>query len=161
MHLLHGDLRLQRAWEIAFFLETHSDDRNFWIGWERLYPPAVLRPQIIIFLLVHLWFRCKLPRPVTARISELPPDISRWIQRFGFSPVGNLFTPNKHELWLNLSLVDSRRDQFRIALRRLFPLNSEGILNAPGTPLARCAFILRRIAHHARTLLPWRHLLPH
>lgn len=151
MHLLHGDLRLQRAWEIAFFLETHSDDQSFWSRWARLYTPAVLRPQIIIFLLVHHWFRCNLPS-----LPELPPDMNRWIQRFGFSPVENLFTPNKHELWLNLSLVESRRDQLRIALRRLFPLNSTGLLNAPAKPLARCAFILRRIAHHLRTLLSWR-----
>lgn len=155
MHLLHGDLRLQRAWEIAFFLENHSADEEFWSRWAGLYAPSVLNTQVIVFLLVHSWFECKLPPLIAARSRELSYSAILWIQRFGFSPIANLFVPNKDELWLNLCLLDSRRDKLRLALRRLFPLNPVGLaINPVRTDTNLLVFILRRALHHGRVLLP-------
>jgi hypothetical protein len=60
MHLLHGDLRLQRAWEIAHFLHARSTDAAFWSRWESLYSPQVLQMQAIAFDLGRQWFGCDL-----------------------------------------------------------------------------------------------------
>jgi hypothetical protein len=155
MHLLHGDLRLQRAWEIAFFLENHSADEDFWDRWAGLYSASVLSTQVIVFLLVHSWFECKLPPLVVARARELSYTTTLWIQHFGFSPITSLFVPNKDELWLNLSLVKNRPDKLRIALRRLFPLNPVCLnINPVRTDASPLIFIVRRVLHHARVLLP-------
>ena len=155
MHLLHGDLRLQRAWELAFFLEGHSADESFWNRWAQLYAPSVLSTQVIVFLLVKLWFECKLPRCIAERGRDLPGEAILWIQRFGFSPVANLFTPNKDELWLNLCLLKTRRDKLRVVLRRLIPLNSTTLsTNEVRTDTSLLVFILRRAVHHGRVLLP-------
>ena len=40
MHVLHGDLRLQRAWEIAHFVHTRADDDDFWRGVEPASSPS-------------------------------------------------------------------------------------------------------------------------
>ncbi|HZQ52974.1 MAG TPA: nucleotidyltransferase family protein [Bryobacteraceae bacterium] len=155
MHLLHGDLRLQRAWEIAFFLENHSTDENFWNRWAGSYAPSVLSTQVIVFVLIRLWFECKLPRCVSNLAKELPGEVILWIERFGFSPVANLFTPNKDEVWLNLCLLKTRRDRVRVALRRFIPLNSTTLpTNQVRTDASFPAFILRRALYHGRLLLP-------
>src|SRR5579884_402030 len=41
LHLLHGDLPLQRAWEIARFLDTHAQDDAFWQSWHAVHPPQL------------------------------------------------------------------------------------------------------------------------
>ena len=153
MHLLHGDLRLHRIWEIAYFLHTHTTDVDFWTDWRGLYPEEVLRLQVLTFLLAQLWFDCDIPAPLADELEGLSPEIKLWVKHYGWSPITGLLSPNKDELWLNLSLVESRSARLRILRRRLFP-KPESVGN-PDIPkgLAR-AFLLRRIRYHITTLLP-------
>ncbi len=71
MHLLHGDPRLQRAWEIGYFLDSRSADVDFWKRWEGLYSPEFLNVQCIAFDLARQWFGCELPAAVEARVRAL------------------------------------------------------------------------------------------
>lgn len=128
MHLFHGDLRLQRAWEIAYFLQHRADDDAFWSRWKNLYGADVRRIQAIAFLLVSHWFECALPNAVTSEF--LPEDIQLWLARYSFSPIESLFFPNKDELWLNLALVPSFADKARVVARRLLPIGTAIVANS-------------------------------
>ncbi len=144
MHLLHGDLRLQRAWEIAHFLEHHSGDRAFWETWRRWHPPQLRRLETIIFQLAAGWFGAALPNEAREEVRELPAGIQTWIERYALSPIEALFQPNKDEIWLHLCLVEGFLDRCAIVRRRLLPLRS-------GRP---AAVLATRLAHHARSFFP-------
>jgi len=143
MHLFHGDVRLQRAWEIGYFLEHHADDDAFWNCWRSLYSPELRQMQVIAFLLTSRWFGCRLPSPICAESDTLQRNVQLWIRRYCFSPIESLFSPNKDELWLNLALVPSLSGKLRVAARRLFPVhaasthNPEQVTNASFTARAR------------------------
>ena len=163
MHLLHGDVRLQRAWEIAYFLQTRSADEDFWAHWRLTYSPDVRELQIVVFCLASLWFNCSLPDLVAREAESLSEDIKLWIQKYAWSPIEALFFPNKDELWLNFCLVRSWQGRIRVFCRRLLPINSANFTNnfeartaldGPKQPNIGLSFLLRRAAHHARTFLP-------
>ncbi len=137
MHILHGDLRLQRAWEIGHFLNNRASDEAFWVQWRQLHSPELRKLEVIVFVLVEKWFGSKLPTVVEGEAQELPEDIKLWINKYALSPIEGLFAPNKDELWLNLCLVESFRDKVSVFLRRVFP---------------RPRFIPSRATHHVRTL---------
>jgi MFS family permease len=157
MHLLHGDPRLQRAWEIAHFLGGRASDTSFWLDWQRNCSPRMLQFQVIAFDLVRQWFGCDLSPLVESCILTLPSDASLWLQRYGFSPIEGIFAPNKDELWLNLCLLDSTSAKTRVLFRRLLPVphlgNATTTQDAEGASVAmRFRFLLRRSGHHVRTL---------
>ena len=161
MHLLHGDLRLQRAWEIAYFLQHRADDDTFWKDWRQSHHPDIRSLQVTIFCLVQRWFQCRIPAIVEWEAEMLPRHVQLWLRRYAFSPVAALFSENKDELWLNLCLVRSWRGKASVFFRRLLPLQV-GISTATGPAntgfqLIRAwsrttAFICGRMAHHVRTL---------
>jgi hypothetical protein len=151
-HILHGDLRLQRAWEIAYFLHGRSTNDTFWREWMDLHPAELRKLEVLIFILVAKWFGCKLPEPVRTEAELLAGDVKLWIKLYGFSPVEALFSPKKSELWLNLSLVSSLRGKIQVFLRRMLPVHGLKItsLGASGEPHG----ILSRARHHVRTFGP-------
>jgi predicted MFS family arabinose efflux permease len=160
MHLLHGDLRLQRAWEIGHFLESQAGDDEFWLRWQSLYSIEMRRLPVIAFALTHRWFGCRLSALIAQEVDALPEDISLWLSRYGLSPLEGLFVPNKDEVWLNLCLLKSFGDKAMVLSRRLIPLRAavaettakNGQSNNASQPLSRIAFLLRRCTHHLRTL---------
>ncbi len=163
MHLLHGDARLQRAWEIAYFLHTRSSDDGFWAHWQLTYPPEVRKLQLVVFCLASRWFNCRLPELIAKEAESLPDDIKLWIQKYGWSPIEALFFPNKDELWLNLCLVRSWQGRLRVFRRRLLPIDAVNFTNnieartaldGRRQPSIGLSFLLRRAAYHSRTLLP-------
>jgi predicted MFS family arabinose efflux permease len=151
MHLLHGDLRLQRAWEIAHFLHVRSTDADFWPRWESLYSPQMLQLQAIAFDMVRQWFGCDLFPIAESQVKALPDDVLLWLGKYGSSPIRGLFVPNKDEIWLNLCLMNSSADKARVFLRRLLPVPHFGIENEASTA-QRAQFFWNRCRHHLRTL---------
>lgn len=151
-HILHGDLRLQRAWEVAYFLHRRSSDDVFWGEWVNLHPPQLRKLEVLIFVLVERWFGCNLPEVVRAEAEMLEGDVKLWIERYGFSPIKALFSSNKSELWLNLCLVSSLQDRIRVFWRRMLPVRglATASLGLGGAPHG----ILSRARHHAMTLGP-------
>jgi hypothetical protein len=153
MHVLHGDLQLQRAWEIAHFLHTRVSDHAFWQEWHQLHPAELRKLEVVAFALTARWFGCALPPLVEREMNALPGDIKLWMLHFAWSPVEALFAPNKDELWLNLSLLSSYSDQARVFFRRLLPVPF------PKASTSReCSksldIIASRAIRHTRTFFP-------
>ena len=161
MHLLHGDLRLQRAWELAFFLQKHSDNDEFWSGWKRSYSREDRQKQVIPFALCQEWFNCRLPACVREEIAMLSSDVLLWLDRYGWSPLESLFSTNKDELLLNLSLLGSFKSKVRVFARRLLPVHAaagecerkenDG-RSFRAIVLRTWSFNLQRVRHHLRVL---------
>ncbi len=159
MHLLHGDLRLQRAWEIANFLHARELDEDFWTHWRACHPAPLRQLEAIVFQLVSDWFGAALSPVAEEEIESLPEDVQLWIERYALSPVESLSHPNKDEIWLQLSLAKRLRDKCAIFLRRIAPLRAAARTSTTGTPAGvpwkyRLAFLGSRVFHHVRTLVP-------
>ncbi len=132
MHVFHGDLRLQRVWELAYVLQHRSADEGFWLDWTSFHAPEARQLQTVAFLLADHWFGCGLPDLIKEETQAISTDVSIWIRRFGFSPIEALFVPNKDELWLNLCLLTSSGNKASVFCRRLFPLRQCGQEGQPG-----------------------------
>jgi len=155
MHVFHGDLRTQRVWEIAHFLETHVSADAFWRSWRECHADPLRRLEAVAFQLAAEWFGCGLSTIAAEEIDRLPDDVGLWTGQYAWSPVEALFRPNKDELWLQLSLVESARGKLAIFLRRVLPVGA--LVNAQPSA-AGIQRVLRfagsRSVHHARALLP-------
>jgi hypothetical protein len=134
LHVLHGELPVQRAWEIGNFLHTRAMDEPFRRSWRRAHPPALRRIESIVFGLVTSWFGGNWP-------GALPPVAGLGLERVSLSLLEREWEPNKEELWLHLALVPDFHNKIRILFRRLLPLHGSRL-------------DLPRVAHHVRTLLP-------
>jgi hypothetical protein len=163
MHTLHGDTRVQRAWEIAHFLHQHTDDPEFWSQWRSLHSGELRRLETIVFALVQCWFGCDLPEQLAAEIEALPEDVRFWLENYSNSPLEALFHPSKDEIWLQLSLVESLGDKLAVLRRRILPLKppragDESSSRQTASILVRLkrrvAFAGFRFAHHARAFVP-------
>ena len=149
MHMFHGDLRLQRAWEIAYFLNNRTGDSAFWAKWHALHPPDLRVLEATMFALTAVWFQCKLSPLVLEEIEKLPPDVRIWIEHRAWSPLEALFMPNKDEMWLHLALVRGLQDKARVFMRRMVPIEAVSDRDRQGREV-----VFARAVHHLRTLLP-------
>lgn len=160
MHVFHGDLRLQRAWELAYGLYRRVNDQKFWADWQSFHAAESRKLQVIAFLLVDHWFQCGLPKLILEETELLSAGVTTWIARYGLSPIEALFAPNKDELWLNLCLLDSFASKTAVFCRRVLPIGS-AVKNAtanggsqPRTASRAMRFVAHRAWHHSRTFIP-------
>jgi len=121
-HVLRGDAPLRHAHELACFLDATSDDAAFWERWSAAHSESARRLQTIAFRLVASWFGCQLPPAVVEESQLLAPSVRRWFDVFALAPVDAKIRPNKSELWLHLSLLESASDKATVLRRRLFPM---------------------------------------
>lgn len=165
-HLLRGDLRASHVYELASFLETHAEDDIFWRRWAELHPAALRRLEAISFCMAARWFACALSRTAVEEIERLPSDTTRWLSQSALAPLASLFHPNKEEIWLHWTLLDSTRDRRRVLLRRLLPTHFPRFVPYPqaedapsdwGTrardALKPWLFAAGRLARHVRSLI--------
>ena len=90
----------------------------------RCTPRACGASQTVSFLLAEAWFGCRLAPAVREEAERLPARHARVVSKSSpLSPAVQRFRPNKDELWLHLSLLDSKLDKLRVARRRLIPSN--------------------------------------
>ena len=166
-HLFRGSLGIYSLYELAWFLQTRSNDASLWAGWFARHRPELRRLQAIVAELARRWFLCELPAALVEELAACPEDIRRWLERFAFAPLEALERPNKSELWLHLALVNSSAGGARVLLRRLVPLRAPSLTEAvyvrPGrhswtgrvTMAAKYVrYAAARLAHHGRTFLP-------
>jgi MFS family permease len=91
--------------------------------------------------------------------------VRRWFDYYAYSPIEKLFRPNKHELWLHLSLLNSYAAKGSVLRRRLFPARLPGPVDAVYVgenelTLRRrllrnfryASHVAERALHHARVL---------
>jgi hypothetical protein len=163
MHILHGELPVQRAWEIANFLHRHANNERFWYSWKEAHAAGLRQLECLVFQLVTTWFRCHQAKVVKTEIGNLPKPVVTWLERFSLSPLSNQFRANKDDLWLHLALLANHRDKIRVFFRRLVPLHLPGYADRvaakrPGTGLSRrlrqIPLLLSRLARHVWTFLP-------
>ncbi|HEX7359211.1 MAG TPA: nucleotidyltransferase family protein [Bryobacteraceae bacterium] len=161
LHLLHGDPRLQRAWELGYFLQKNQGNDVFWSEWRATYPPELRQVQTVPLALAALWFGCALPLAVQESIDELPPNVLTWLKHYHLSPLKSALDPGgtaKEELWLHLALLTSIKSKTVVCWRRLAPLQAIGSQATQETQYNKGAwskavvFLMRRAAHHLGAL---------
>jgi MFS family permease len=166
-HLLRGSSRLHHFYELAWLLHHSADDTIFWSAWSELHADSLRHLEAICFSIAHRWFDCRLPAAARDEIEHLPAQVKRWLDEYAWSPVAGMFRPNKDELWLHWSLVDSRRARWAVLRRRLLPERLPGPVDSIYIPDRQMTWRLRfrsrwrflkfaasRILHHARAFLP-------
>lgn len=129
-HLLHGNLRPSHVYELAWMLHQSAEDVRFWNGWHGAHHESLRRIEAICSALAQRWFDCRLPQAVSDEVACLPLDVQRWLDMFSASPLAGKFRPNKDELWLHWSLLDSRAARLDVARRRLLPERLPGPVDA-------------------------------
>ena len=120
-----------------------------------MHSDSMRRLQTVSFLLAEAWFGCRLAPAVREEAERLPAATRVWFEEFALSPAVQRFRPNKDELWLHLSLLDSKLDALRVARRRLIPSNLPPPARATTTASRRAvyaAWLLVRLRHHTISL---------
>lgn len=165
-HLLRGNVRPAHVWEIAYFLHTHHD-AAFWRAWSQLHARSVRRLEAVAFLIAKHWFAPSMPDAAEAEIDSLPRGVREWFEIYGWSPLDGILKPNKDELWLHMSLLDSNADRAAVLQRRLIPASLPGPVDAIHLPESELtltrrlqrmyrntSYALNRAAHHIRLFAP-------
>ena len=166
-HVLRGSSRPFHVYEIAWMLDHSVDDQAFWNCWRQLHDASLRRLEAICFALAERWFDCRLPAEALEEIERLPGQVKRWLEIYSGSPLSSFFSPNKDELWLHWSLLDSPRSRVAVLRRRLLPENLPGPADAVAIPKDQLTWRVRwrargkyaahlatRTRHHVRALLP-------
>jgi len=164
-HLLRGSVRPFHIYELAWHLEHSAEDAAFWCDWSRLHHPSLRRVEAICFSLAQRWFDCRVSAVVQAEIELLPPEVARWMEMHAASPLTSRFRPNKDELWLHWTLLDSRAAKWSVLRRRLLPQQMPKALDSVHVPKRQLTWRLRltrwyrifhylaaRFSHHSRAL---------
>jgi Uncharacterised nucleotidyltransferase len=164
LHLLHGDLPLQRAWEIARFLDAHSTDEFFWMSWQSSHPVALRQLETSMFYLVTKWFECRSRQELETDVQGLPPMVKLWLERSSVALLAREWEPNKLEIWLHLALISTRKAQARLLFRRLIPLSLPSFADRAVSPTSSTAKLLKfyrqrrlvtaRLVRHLVTFFP-------
>lgn len=165
-HLLRGGGHPRHFYEIGWFLERQHSDA-FWEKWRELHSPELRTIQAICFRFAHDWFRCRMAPIPQEEVDGLPESVRNWFANWSRSPLEASFRPNKDELWLHLSLLDSAADRAVVFRRRVIPLKPPGAVDAIHIPDEKLTLVLRirrqwryiayvasRMFHHIRVLLP-------
>ncbi len=160
LHVLHH-LVLEgptpfHVYELAWFLHSHAENRQFWEDWKEMHPSSLRRLQAVSFRLALEWFDCSLPAAIEEEIDCLSPPVKRWFVRYRESPLDASGHPNKHSLWLHLSLLNSARDRIAVFGNVIFPLRMPPAHIAKSRSIGGLAafgrYALQRIRYHLRLL---------
>jgi len=151
-HLLRGDVKPFHVYELASLLHQTTDADSFWCKWQEWHDPSLRQLEAICFSLAHRWFDCRLPLAASEQISLLTPEVTRWLELCAFSPLMHRVRPNKDELWLHWSLLDSRRTRWSVLRRRLLPPLPQGPVDAVYLPASEITWriAIRRRWRYAR-----------
>jgi hypothetical protein len=115
--VISGDWVVHHVYELAAFLNAHSEDHQFWTNWERIHSPRFRNVQAIAFGLAEAWFSSPVHPCPRRQIDSLPVSHKEWLSRFGGSPIEVAFRWNKDGRLLQLLLLETW-DTRRTVLRR-------------------------------------------
>lgn len=166
-HVLQGSANAFHGYEIALILDGLSGKDGFWREWRELHPPGLRRLEAVAFRLAREWFGGRAAAAVEEEIAQLPAATRSWFAEFAESPLTSDFSPNKDELWLHISLLESRRAAWGVARRRLLPGNLPPFADTAYVPDAQITWAQRarkwrlwtayaagRFRHHALSFPP-------
>jgi hypothetical protein len=156
-HIFRGNVTPSHLYELAFFLEHHFDDLEFWQQWRKT--DAVLQELgVAAFAIASRIFGARLP--------DLPisKSVAAWVRRFGPTVMAQDRAGKSH-LLLQLTFARSWTDRVRMLRRRLLPLNIPSAVDgAYLTPeqltfgrrlqqfQRQVRFVAGRVWYHARSL---------
>ncbi len=164
-HLLRGDVKVFHVYELASLLHRTTGDESFWSQWKEWHDPSLRQLEAICFSLAHRWFDCRLPPAASEEIGSLSAEVTRWLNLCAFSPLIHRIRPNKDELWLHWTLIDSSHARWSMLRRRLLPPVPPGPVDAVHIPKHDITWQIKirsrwrwtlyaasRVLHHATTL---------
>jgi MFS family permease len=155
-NLLLGGLQPYYAYEVAWFLHTNANDKNFWSRWRELHDDSLRFLEAVCFHLSRNWFGCQLPEQVEEEIRSLPAPVHHWFQTYGDSPLADLAAPNKDVLWLHLSLLESASDKRAVLRQRLLPTPTPSVKTLAHWSPSVYRKVLRhaasRVTYHAQLI---------
>ncbi len=164
-HLFRGDLLLWHVYELALVLDRYASDEEFWRTWQHRYDARFRALQSVAFRLAHTWFRCRTSEAVLDELHHQPELVQQWFEVHGREPSRGPLFAAKSEVWLHVSLLDSRDAAVHIVRRKLLPAQKRKQHHLPHVgetndslklKLERNAqhlrFVARRAAYHLRTL---------
>ncbi len=122
-HVLRGSVNAFHVYELAEILERHAENDALWSTWMQQHDPALRRLEAVGFRLAAEWFGCRLSPAAEEETERLPAKTRLWFQEYGTTPALRLYSAGKDEIWLHLSLLESRRDAWSVMRRRLLPGN--------------------------------------
>lgn len=181
-NLFLGDWIIHHVRELAVFLHCHANDEIFWREWSETHSPPLGPFAAIAFYHARAWFGCLLHPVAAQEIETLSASRRSWLQRFSGSALEVMFEQNKDSLWLQLSFLTSRREQWRTLKKTLIPsrigsIRSPGVqvrnkrlMHSAGRPVWRqyAEYVISRSAAHLRAGIAtlwrgfrWRFSLPH
>jgi len=150
-HLLRGTTRPFHVYELARCLHASAANDGLWAEWSSLHAPGLRKLEALAFQLAESWFGCQLHPAAREEMERLPAAARAWFEDLGASPATCSFFPNKDELWLHLSLLNSPLDRLAVARRRLFPGNLPPRAVATGRS-EYTRHLTRRLRHHVISL---------
>jgi predicted MFS family arabinose efflux permease len=166
-HVLRGDLKPLHLYELASFLHSHADNVSLWQIWKHQHDASLRALESLSFAIAERVFACKLPDAALQEIVDLPRPVLRWLEVYGDSPIRSQFHPNKHELLLHMSLLETAADRRIVFMRRMLPLRMPGPVDAVHIPEARLTwriqirkrwrywlFVSSRALRHVRLIAP-------
>ena len=120
-NLFLSDWIVHHVRELAFFLHSRADDESFWQTWSQTHSPSLRSIEAIAFYYARVWFDCRLHPLAAHEIDRLPANRRSCLQCFAGSALELMFEQNKDFLWLQFSLLSSRREKLNILRRTLIP----------------------------------------
>ena len=164
-HLLRGDLRPFHVYELAWHLDNSAGDTAFWCTWSELHAESLRQLEAICFSLAQHWFDCRMSPVAQEQVDRLPSKVQRWMTIYSASPLSTRFHPNKDEIWLHWSLLDSFGARLSVLRRRLLPERWPNISSSVHVPRQEltlamrlrgywrnAGFLASRFWYHARAL---------
>ncbi|HEX6897727.1 MAG TPA: nucleotidyltransferase family protein [Bryobacteraceae bacterium] len=166
-HLLRGSLRPSHIYEMAWMLDGSAGDETFWKSWREAHDPSLRTLEAITFAMAQSWFDCGVSATAQDEMDRLPYELKRWLELYSWSPLSARFRPNKDELWLHWSLLDSTRSRMQVLGRRLLPRGLPGAVDTVTVPREQLTwrvwwqarwrylrYLASRGLHHVRALVP-------
>jgi hypothetical protein len=120
-NLFLGDWVVHHVRELALFLDSRADDESFWQSWSENHSPSLRSFEAIVFYYARVWFDCRLHPLAAHEIDQLPAACRSWLLCFAGSALETMFEQNKDFLWLQLSLLSSRKEKLKVLRRTLIP----------------------------------------
>jgi len=159
-HIFRGSLRVSHLYEIAGFLETHTDNEAFWRAWlaDMAHPAQTPLRELSVagLALSARVFHARWPAALESARAALPAPALHWITRYG-PVVLDRERRDKEQVLLQLAFVHGWRDRFLVLQRRLAPLRiprEASLTEQPPLPRAasRTRLFARRAWFHTVTL---------
>lgn len=166
-NLLRDQPSLHQIYELARFLHTSADKRDFWEDWRATHDDSIRRLEAIACLTASKCFTCNLPDEMKQEIACLPEVVMTWFDEARGLPMSPGL-PRKNWVWLHVCLVESAWEKLSILCKSLLPshlptaddvekLDEESpdphVRRSPiMRPAKYLAYVASRLAHYSRLI---------